>query len=377
MKNKVLYISHSSFIGGAERSMMYMAMSNPESLLLTPKFAFKNCPIFELYKKNNINYETLTIPALFYHQYGKITIAKLIYFFLFLPNLFKLFKYIRKGYNILHFNEVVFAPTIWILKVFFGKRLKIVVHIRTRLPKNKFGLWRKLFIFWLKKSDYIITIGKKESEPFNDFQNQKMLINPISYEDYIPLFNKTNYLINSFKIANKKIIVGIFGSMHNAKGQSFVIDYLLNSSIDNRLVFIFFGEGPLLKTLKNKVIQNNLKTQIIFANQVNNVLECMEGCDFIIRAEIYGYFGRDILEANSLGVPILTSKCKENIYEHLLEEGVNGYSFIPLDYNSFTNKLNKILINFKEIRGNSVKLKKGFILSGEYYKELEKIYEQL
>jgi hypothetical protein len=377
MHNKILYISHSSFIGGAERSMMYMAMSNPKSLLLAPKFAFKNCPIIELYEKNKVNYEFLTIPALFYHQYGNITFLKIVYFLMFIPNLLCLFKYYRNGYRILHFNDVVFAPTIWILKILFGKRLKIIAHVRSRLPKNRFGLWQKTFVYCLKKSDFIISIGKKELAPFSTIKNRQILINPISYENYKPFFYKTDYLEKKFNIDKNKIIVGIFGTLHHAKGQDFIINHFISRTIDKKLVLIIFGIGPLLKTLKNKVKKNNLDSKILFANQVSNVFECMEGCDFIIRPEIYGYFGRDILEANSLGIPILTSKCKENIYEHLLEEGINGYSFTPLDSDCFANSLSRMLTNYNRIRGNSVELKKGYILSEDYYKELQKIYDQL
>lgn len=368
---KILYISHTSNIGGAARSLMYMAKGIKEHLILLPQ----NGTITEEYNKNGLKYEFCRIPALFYSQYQSLGIISILSFIRHFFNIFKLAKYIKQGYNIFHFNEVVFAPVIFLLKLYYRNDIKIVIHVRVFMPKYRLGITRKIFTYMLKKSDYIIGIGEKELELFQEYKNKEILYNSVDMGDYIAMYKKTNYLHKKYNIGNDKKIAGYFGAIHKGKGQDFIVNVLKNKKMDN-LIVIFFGDGEMKEELENTIKNSGIKN-IVFAGFINNVFECMEGCDFILRAEDFGLYGRDILEANLLGVPMLASKSEDNKEEKLIQNGINGYYFKPFDEKQFTEKLELLMTEHNSMRGNSLKMNIGIISSDEYSKKITKIYETL
>lgn len=376
---KILYISHSSYIGGAERSMMYMAMGQKDSLLLAPSYG--DCPIFELYKENNVNYKILTIPGLFYHQYGKLTILKVCYFIFFLPNLFKLFNLIKKEKaKIIHFNDVVFAPYVPFLKMIYGSRLKIVTHIRSRLPRHRLGVSRYFFTKWLKKSDRLIAIGDAENEPFKDLDKSVIFRNPVSFDNYKPKYKKNSTLIKKYNLSDSDITAGVFSMLHPGKGHSFLINTLneyFKKSEDKKLKIIIFGKGKLENRIRNLIKESEYNDRFILAGQINNVYETMEGCDFIIRPEEHGMLGRDILEANALGIPILTSVLDIKLYSDILKEDFNCKTFSPLNGKEFQISLKVMLNKYRELRGKTRKNEFGFLLKEKYNEKLNTIYENL
>lgn len=372
---KTLFISHSSQVGGATRSIMYGIKNCDKYLLLVPNEG----PILPLYDDEKIKYEIVHIPALFYSQYSKITLRAIISFLYRLPNIFKLIRYINQGYTIIEFNEIVFAPTAYLLKLFYKDKIKIILHARVTMPIYRFGWSKYFFHYFLKKADHIIAIGQTEFDDLPKNCSKSILINPVDFGRYTPTFNKSNYLHDRYGIPKGSVIAAIFGQLHIGKGQDFIVHALTQTTIPNNVFFIFFGNGneKYIEQLKYMTSKFFLKDKIIFAGYVNNVYECMEGCDFIIRSEDFGLLGRDIMEANSLGIPILTSIDNTKDYSMLIKEEHNALTFVPKNMLSFINQLNNMLILHSKMRGWAHKDQFGYTNSEYYCNNLKKIWRKL
>ncbi len=372
---KTLFISHSSQIGGATRSILYAIKKCDNYLLLVPD----NGPILDLYKSENINYEVLKVPTIYYSQYSKIGLRTVASFLLRLPNIFKLMKYINNEYKIIHFNEIVFAPTAYLLKLIYGDKIKIVVHARVTMPVYRLGLSRKIFRYMLSKMDYIIAIGNPEFSDLPNGVRKTILTNPVDHGSYNPIFKKSNYLHDKFNISKEYIIAGAFAQIHVGKGQDFILESLAKLNINKKIKIIFFGKGAdvYVQSLQNIIKDSIYRDDIIFAGYINNLYECMEGCDFLIRAEDFGLLGRDIMEANSVGLPILTSIDEKQDYSNIIRDGDNAITFKPKNSEDFLSALNLMLENYQKMRCWSVENKFGYVDSGEYCNSLKEIWKVL
>jgi len=358
---KILFISHAAAVGGATRSIMFLAKHTPDSLLLVPN----DGPILDLYRQNGIRFEIQRVPNLFYSTYQSVSLFGIARFLKDLPKLAALDKYIRAGYTTLHFNEIVFAPTIFLLRLVYGKKIRIVTHARVTMPVHRLGWSRALFLRMLRSSDVIIAIGKNELEAFRDFPCAVRITNPVEFGDYVPQFRKTETLHKQFDIPEDVVIAGSFAQLHKGKGQDFLVRCLRDHPVPN-FRLILFGEGDMEQELKDYICANGLENSVILAGYTNNVLAAMEGCDFIIRAEDFGYLGRDIIEANALGVPILTSLAVGYEDGELFEDGYNGFSFGPGDQAGFSRALHEMLAGKSELLGRTVRDKRGFTFADEY-----------
>ncbi len=321
---KVLYIAHSAKIGGATRSLLYMCKEIPGSSVVFP---YKG-PVIREFSTAGVSHRVLRVPSFFYYQYKRFSVKQAVAFLAFAWNIPRLIRLIvRERIQILHFNEIVLAPAAAILKTLLRRHVKTVMHVRALLPRPMDSLMNRLIRGLVQMADYLICIGPNEAEGYRE-ERRAVLYNPVDFGNYVPAYRKTPYLHRRFAINEETTLAGVFAQIGIGKGHRLLLE--CGDTLEKLdLKVILFGDGPLRSELQTAVREHGLDTRILFAGAVSNVFECMEGCDFIIRLEEYGYFGRDILEANALGVPVLTTKNRLNVDDGLVRPGVNGYTFPP------------------------------------------------
>lgn len=341
-----------------------------ECLVLLPKKG----PICELYKENNISTQILRVPALFYSQYTKLGSESILSFFYHFIGIFKLVVHIKnRNYRLIHFNEVVFAPTVALIKMIFRNQIKIVVHSRIELPFGKYGFVQKYFKKCLSCIDYGIAISPVEAKSFPEGIKFDIIINPVGFGSYQPFFRKSNFLHDKYNIPNSKVIVGVFGVLHKGKGQEPLVRHLINNRYENITIFII-GSGPL--EVKLRTMSSKLKN-IYFTGAVLNPYVYMESCDFIIRFEENGLLGRDVLEANALGVPLLAYVASENDYSNLVDNRINSVLINNLSDESINYGIMQMMKKYQYYRGRSISMRFGYILIDDYVLKIKSIYSKL
>ena len=129
----------------------------------------------------------------------------------------------------------------------------------------------------------------------------------------------------------KNIFLSI-GRIQQQKGQRVTIDFLNNfRKVENDFVCYFIG-GPsgnsgkeYLVELKEQVVELNLETHVKFLENLpqTKIKELLNESKLLIHTSQFETFGLVAIEANSMGVPVLSTN--SGSFPEIIFSGVNGY----------------------------------------------------
>ena len=211
-------------------------------------------------------------------------------------------------------------------------------------------------IFWLKiplyKSKRIITISKKTSDEvikYTNLKNTKKI-------DVIGVCTLSDYKKSIKKKINKIPKILIVGTAEN-KNISNIILSLRNIKCELVIIGI----------LKKNVIQEIQKNKINYKNYVsiskNKLINIYKKSDLLLYHANYEGFGMPIIEAQSIGRAVITSKI-----EPMKSVAGNGAIFVNPRKISEISKAVKIIINSYRLRNSLIK--KGFDNIKRFKKEV-------
>ncbi|OUU27722.1 MAG: hypothetical protein CBB97_05665 [Candidatus Endolissoclinum sp. TMED37] len=127
-----------------------------------------------------------------------------------------------------------------------------------------------------------------------------------------------------------------------------------NKQIYKEYKIICVGGGKLLDTEKKKLIENNIDlSKIIFLDKAddNNLFNLYKNASALIYPSFYEGFGMPIIEAMSIGCPVISSNTSSlpEVY------GDAAISFSPSSVSELTNNLEKIVFD-DDLRGKLIDL---------------------
>ena len=228
-----------------------------------------------------------------------------------------------------HLN-LALAPFVPFLKVLLPKTRWIARETCVVSVHNKASKYPKLFDWLYKKVyknyDNIIAQSEdmKEDLENNYFQSEKTLVinNPVDYQK----INKLAIEESKFYFDKSKINLLSVAMLREEKRHDLMLEVLTYLPKEYHLTIV--GSGEKEKSLWALVKQLNIETRVTFAGQELNPYPYMKNADlFITTAEREG-FPNVLLEANSLGLPIVAFACLGGITE-IISEGDNGF-YVPL-----------------------------------------------
>ena len=160
------------------------------------------------------------------------------------------------------------------------------------------------------------------------------------------------------------------GRIQEQKGQLQTLEFLNNfKKIENDFKCIFIG-GPsgkygneYLQELKQTVKEFNLDTHVEFLNNLPQIkiIELLNKSKLLIHTSQFETFGLVAIEANTMGVPVLTTN--NGSLMEIIENNKNGFlseNLIDGNVNNFVKKLLSDGENFKEIRNNCFEKSKNY-----------------
>ena len=215
--------------------------------------------------------------------------------------------------------------------------------------------WRRRFeeFFHNKIANKVVGVSECAIENAKKYRNLK---NPNLSIVYSGIAGLTNNI--SIKPKNEKIIFVTACRFTEIKGLDRLIDRFndVNKTHINWELWLI-GNGELNNSLKNKVKILGLENKIIFKGYQENLLSFYEFADFYINSSYNEAFPISILEAMSVGLPILGSKVGG--VPEVVQDEYNGYL---LDFNDEINSVRKISgaidldpEEYNKIAGNSLK----------------------
>ncbi|EFM39176.1 glycosyltransferase, group 1 family protein [[Eubacterium] yurii subsp. margaretiae ATCC 43715] len=165
-----------------------------------------------------------------------------------------------------------------------------------------------------------------------------------------------------YSVDGDEILFTYIGELSKRKNQIFLFEKIEQiSKVFPKFKLILAGNGDLYDFYKSEIERLKISDKIILAGHVNNAKELIYSSDIIISSSKSEGLPFNIMEAMSIGIPVIASRIKGHI--DLITDGYNGYLFY-LDKDSFANKLNSLKENkdIENLKNNEKTCIKKFML---------------
>lgn len=231
---------------------------------------------------------------------------------------------------------------------------KIILRLNTSPEKYSTNIVKK-FIFRIMYSlaDKIIVNSYEFRNNFKNYYNldSTVILNPLKIV-------KTKKKISFFKNFNRLKIICI-GRLTYQKDHMTLLKSLelLKYKFKANFRLYLIGKGYNFNLLSNFIKNSGLQKNIKLAGYKENAFEYINSSDLLVLTSRYEGLPNVLIEAQALGVPIISSDCPSGPKE-ILMNGKLGELFKVGDYKRLSKKLFEFYKSKKKLRKKSILAKK-------------------
>ncbi|MBQ2897473.1 MAG: glycosyltransferase family 4 protein [Clostridia bacterium] len=230
-------------------------------------------------------------------------------------------------------------------KIFGKAKILITVHGMQHDSFN-IGVFKK-FLFknilerWtLKNADGVFCVCEAAEKSKYISKNTKHLMHYLhncvsDMPEYVRETERENL---GFK--KDDIVLVSVGRVTEGKGAAVVANIIENDKNNNHK-YLILGDGPYLKTMKERLAEQISKGKVVFMGSVSDVGRYLSASDVYISATYKENLSIAILEAGYYSLPCIVTPVGGN--GEIIENGYNGELFDIEDVDGFFDKLNCIL----------------------------------
>ena len=306
MKVNIIFYLSAFGLGGAGNSIFKLCKKLPKN-----KFNISIICLNKCYYK--ANFEKLNIKVF------EIKSKRSIY-------AFKKIKEIVKKLISNNYKSNIFVSNIYysnILSILFLKKLNIKIVLIERTPYQELSIYynfsdfiKKNIIKFLigitfKKADCCVSNSKYISKKFNQRYNLNFkTIYPPSFDNRV--YSKKTFILNS-----KFIHIGTACRLTKEKGLENFIKII--PKLKKNIIFKVIGDGPELNNLQNISKNLGIKNRVKFLGKQkpNKIKSIIKKFDLYINCSDFEGFPNSVVEAISVGVPVVASQSHGGINEIL------------------------------------------------------------
>ena len=227
---------------------------------------------------------------------------------------FKLAKLIdQQGVQIIHMHWNKDLTLAVIAKLLSASKPKIVLMRHMQFPSRKDGLLHR---FLYKNVDHIIAITNTMENDFRRFVPSDVIPEvSVNYLGVEPIEREEQHVVQQrrkeYDPEGNLFLIGLVGRIDPYKGQDLLLDAMILAK-EKKLPFKSLIVGHAMKdeyleALKQRVTDSGLEEHIEFTGFVNSPRTLMQACDTIVLTTIEETFGLVLIEAMSVGVPVIGS----------------------------------------------------------------------
>jgi len=272
-----------------------------------------------------------------------------------------------------HVN-IALAPFIPLMRNFLPKTRWISRETNIVSLQNQEEKYPKVFDALYRKTYQNFDVIIAQSEDMKDDLEQHypatkskitLVNNPINIEKVNELSSEK---IN-FKFAMDKVNLISVGTLRYRKRHDLLLKCL--SKLPNFYTLTIVGSGEEESNLKIFSHALGLENRVHFEGHQTNPYPYVKGADLFVLTSEHEGFPNVLLEANSLGIPVIAFACPGGITE-IIEEGINGYSVLNGDVKALALTIEKAIAKKfdKEWVVDSVKRRYSHAIIFEKYEQL-------
>ena len=126
-----------------------------------------------------------------------------------------------------------------------------------------------------------------------------------------------------FSISQEKMVIGVIAQFIKRKGHRFFLEALPQILAKNPNTHVlFFGSGPLEKSLKLQLRDRGLAQHVTFAGFRKDLPDILASLDLVVHPALKEGLGTALLQASACGVPVVASKVGG--IPEIVQPGLNG-----------------------------------------------------
>lgn len=278
-------------------------------------------------------------------------------------------KILSKQYDL----EIAFKDGFTALFTIFGNSKRKIHWLHYEYKKiNPNGKYDKLFRKILPEFDEIVAVSSGVEEIFNEIYHledkTRVIYNLIDTDKIIRKSKETC----DVKLNDNDLNFVSVGRLHEQKGYDLLIQAIHeldeNKILPDNFKLRIYGDGPLKKQLQEMIKELNLDGKVFLMGQVMNPYKYIKGSKVFLLPSRYEAFGLVIIEAMTLGVPVLATK--NHATNKIIKDKHNGY-VTDNSYEGIYEGLKYLLENQKELTKYQEELYKYKYDNSNIIKELE------
>ena len=152
------------------------------------------------------------------------------------------------------------------------------------------------------------------------------------------------------------------------------------NALDYKLVI--YGDGELRDSLTEFIRKLNIEDKVELPGFVNNINESISKASmFVLSSNVEG-IPNALIEAMSLGLPCVSTRCAGGGAEFLIEDGVNGLLAPVNDVNALAGAMERVLSDKEfanKLGNNAIKLREKFaseVIYGKWLNVIESVIKK-
>lgn len=171
----------------------------------------------------------------------------------------------------------------------------------------------------------------------------KRLRNGRSIVIYNPIFIKND--ISLIQYDNRKNEISFVGRFFLKQKRQDIILKAFKIVLETypKMLLVFYGDGDDMERVKKLTIDMGLQNNVVFAGVVNNILECIAKSQLLVLSSDYEGIPNVLLEAMSVGVPVISTDASPGGVRLLIKDGTNGFIVPRGDYEKLAEKIVQLI----------------------------------
>jgi len=196
--------------------------------------------------------------------------------------------------------------------------------------------------FCSRFTDLLITINVEDYDIAKKFHAKNVEYVPgigVHTDEFRNATVDRNTKRKEFGFSDEDFVFMSTGQLSVRKNHEVIIK-ALSKIEDDRVKYLIVGFGELDKELKELVDKLGLNNRVVFAGYRGDVKELLHGVDGYAFPSLQEGLPASLMEAMSVGLPVVCSKIRGN--EDLIKDGNGGYLYDPYDIDGFSEGMKRI-----------------------------------